>query len=297
MGIHALKANRILNWLWKVRGGDSMMRSRLAAILAAFCAVFCAGPVRAVDVDFSLNDDLPPSAWIIEVGGYGVLEPTYLGSRFYDVGLKPLFGFRQVGDREWLSFPNDAFDITLYETANLRTGPAGNLTLQSRLHGQDIDLRLGKADVDLQGGAFAEYYPVSYIRTRAELLQGVTGNTGLALNLAADYIWRPVPDWTLTFGPRAQIVNDQYASDYFSTQIAIRNNNYYVPYRAEGGLLTSGAEFTGKYDLTTQITTKFYIDYNQILGDAADSPRVSLRGSAEQVVLGVGATYKFAIKP
>ena len=274
-----------------------MMSIRLAAISAASCAIFCAGePVRAVDVDFSLND-LSPSAWIIEVGGYGVLEPTYLGSRFYNFGLKPLFGFRQVGDREWLSFPNDAFDMALYETANLRAGAAGNLTLQSRLHGQDIDLRLGKADVDLQGGAFAEYYPVSSIRTRAELLQGVTGNTGFALNLAADYIWRPVPDWTLSFGPRAQIVNDQYASDYFSTQIAIRNNNYYVPYRAEGGLLTSGAEFTGKYDLTAQITTKFYIDYNQILGDAADSPRVSLRGSAEQVILGVGATYKFAIKP
>ncbi len=275
-----------------------MMRSRLAAVSAALCAVFCAGtPVCAVDVDFSLKDDLPPSAWIVEVGGYGVLEPTYLGSKYYDLGFKPLLGFRQAGDREWLSFPNDAFDYNLYETADFRAGAAGNLTLQSRLHGEDIDLRLGKADVDLQGGAFAEYYPVNYVRTRAELLQGVTGNTGLAFNLSADYIWRPVPDWTLTFGPRAQIVNDQYASDYFSTQIAIKNNNYYVPYHAEGGILTSGAEVTGKYDVTTQISTKFYIDYNQLVGDAADSPRVSLRGSAEQVVLGIGATYKFAIQP
>ncbi len=275
-----------------------MMRSRLAAISAALCAVFCLGaPVRAVDADFSLKDDLPPSAWIMEVGGYGVLEPTYLGSKSYGLGFKPLLGFRQAGDREWLSFPNDAFDYNLYETADFRAGAAGNLTLQSRLHGEDIDLRLGKADVDLQGGAFAEYYPVNTIRTRAELLQGATGNTGLALNLAADYIWRPASDWTLTFGPRAQIVNDEYASDYFSTQIAIRNNNCYVPYHAEGGILTSGAELTGKYDLTRQISTKFYIDYNQLVGDAADSPRVSQRGSAEQVILGVGATYKFAIQP
>ncbi len=275
-----------------------MTGSRLAVVSAAFCVVFCAGkPALALDLDLSLKDDLPPSAWIVELGGYGVLEPTYLGSKQYNIGFKPLLGFRQAGDREWLSFPNDAFDYNLYETADFRAGPAGNLTLQSRLHGQDIDLRLGKADVDLQGGAFAEYYPATFIRTRAELLQGVTGNTGFAVNLSADYIWRPAPDWTLTFGPRAQIVNDQYASDYFSTQIAFRNNNFYVPYRAEGGVLTSGAEFTGRYDWTAQIATKFYVDYNQLMGDAADSPRVALKGSSEQVILGVGATYKFAIQP
>ena len=211
------------------------------------------------------------------------------------MGFKPQIGFRQAGDREWLESPNDAFDYSLYETADFRAGLAGNLTLQSRLHGQDIDLRLGQADVNLQGGAFAEYYPVTFIRTRAEFLQRITGNTGFALNLSADYIWQPRPDWMLTFGPRAQIVNDQYASDYFSTQIAFRNNNNYTYYRAEGGLLTSGAEITGRYDWTPEIAAKFYIDYNQLI-DAADSPRVSLRGSAEQVVLGIGATYKFSIE-
>ncbi len=233
--------------------------------------------------------------WIIELGGYGVLEPTYLGSRQYNLGFKPQIGFRQAGDREWFESPNDAFDYSLYETANFRAGPAGNLTLQSRLHGQDIDLRLGQADVNLQGGVFAEYYPVTFIRTRAEFLQGITGNTGLALNLSADYLWQPRPDWLLTLGPRAQIVNDQYASDYFSTQIAIRNNNNYISYRAQGGLLTSGAELTGRYDWTRNITAKFYIDYNQLI-DASDSPRVSFRGSAEQFVLGIGATYRFAIE-
>ncbi|MGA8772078.1 MAG: hypothetical protein WB610_17110, partial [Rhodomicrobium sp.] len=104
-----------------------MVSSRLAAVLAALGAVFCAGSVCAVDVDFALKDDLPPSAWIVELGGYGVLEPTYLGSKYYNIGFKPLLGFRQAGDREWLSFPNDAFDYNLYEAADFRAGPAGNL--------------------------------------------------------------------------------------------------------------------------------------------------------------------------
>lgn len=274
-----------------------MMGSRLAALSAALGASLCASGFAAATELLPLDAGLPPSAWIVEIGGYGVFEPTFLGSANYNIGFKPLFGFRQASDREWLSFPNDAFDYNLYETADFRAGPAGNLTLQSRLHGQDIDFRLGKADADLQGGAFVEYYPCDFVRTRAEFLQGISGNMGFAINLAADYIWRPMPGWILTFGPRAQIVNDQYASDYFSTQIAFKNNNNYVSYSAEGGVLTSGAEFTGQYAVTPEITTKFYIDYNQLMGDAADSPRVALRGSAEQVILGIGATYKFAIQP
>jgi outer membrane protein len=277
-----------------------MTKRRLAIAARALCAWMCVGvPVRAADLApqdaASSKDAVQPSVWIVELGGYGVMEPTYEGSKHYSLSFKPQIDVYKLGDREWLSFPNDAFDYSLYETSDFRAGPAASVTLQSRLHGQDIDLHLGKADVTLGGGAFAEYYPLDYIRTRVELLQGITGNNGFAANLSADYIWRPYADWTLTFGPRAQVVNDEYASDYFSTQLAIKNHTF-VPYRAEGGLLSSGAEVTGKYDWTKEFSAKFFIDYNQLMGDAADSPRVNLRGSAEQVTVGVGATYKFSIE-
>jgi outer membrane protein len=247
-------------------------------------------------LEFSRPNDLPPSAWIVTLGGYGVLEPTYEGSKRYILGFKPQFEIRQASDKEWLSFPNDGFDFNLYETSNFRAGPAANVTLQSRFHGQDIDLRIGKADVDLAGGVFAEYYPVDYVRTRVELLQGVTGNTGFVANLSADYIWRPSASWILTAGPRAKIADDRYASDFFSTQNAIKTG-FFVPFRAEGGLLSSGAEVTGRYMVSEQLTAKFFIDGNRLIGDAADSPHVSLRGSAEQFIAGIGASYKFAVQP
>jgi outer membrane protein len=247
-------------------------------------------------LELTAPGDVPPSAWIVTLGGYGVLEPTYEGSKRYILGFKPQGEIRQADDKEWLSFPNDSLEYNLFETANFRAGPAASVTLQSRFHGQDIDLRLGKSDVDLGGGAFAEYYPADFIRTRAELLQGITGNTGFWVNLSADYIWRPSLDWTLTAGPRAKIGDDRYASDFFSTQLAIKRG-FFVPFHAEGGLLSSGVEMTGKYMLTEQLAAKFFIDYNQLIGDAADSPHVSLRGSAEQFIAGIGASYKFAIQP
>jgi MipA family protein len=269
------------------------MKSELLAATFGGCALLCAVPsLRAADLP-AKDEVQPPSAWIVEIGGYGVLEPTYEGSRRYILSFKPQLDVHQAGDRHWLTFPNDAIDYSLYETPNFRTGPAANISLQSRFHGEDIDLRIGKADVDLQGGGFAEYYPVGFIRTRVELLQGVTGNNGLLAKLSADYIWRPYGNVTLTAGPRAQLANDQYASDYFSTQLAIKTNNY-VPYRAEGGVLSTGAEVTGVYEWTKEISAKFFVDFNQLMGDAADSPRVSLKGNAEQVIVGVGASYKFS---
>src|SRR5271166_4968081 len=194
---------------------------RQHVIATAFGTLMCMpGSAWAWDI-YSL-DQATPSAWIVDMGGYGVLEPTYEGSKHYILSLKPQIDVWQAGSKEWPTFPNDAVSLSVYETPDFRAGPAGILTLQSRYHGQDIDLRLGKADVDLSGGGFAEYYPLDNVRTRIELLQGFTGNTGLAANLSADYIWHPDRDWTMTLGPRAQLANDQYASDFFSTQAAQR---------------------------------------------------------------------------
>lgn len=277
-----------------VIGGTYLKRVRLALAVGVCCAVSCADAARAADID--LPPDILPSAWVVDFGGYGVLRPVWLGAKQYELSFRPIVDVREAGDVEWLTFPNDAITYTLYDNANLRAGPAVSVSLQSRLHGEDIDLSLGRADVTTQAGAFVEAYPEDFIRARLELLQGVSGNQGLLLNLSADYIWRPRTDWTLTFGPRAQIVNDEYASTYFSTQYALAHGSVYSPFHAEGGLLTSGAEFTGKYDLTNRLSTRFFLDYNQLTGDAADSPRVSVRGAPEQVIVGIGATYRFTVE-
>ncbi len=267
----------------------------LARVLPVLGAVACvASGARALDI--TSVENATPSAWIVDFGGYGVAEPIYEGSKHYTLGFKPQIDVWKAGSKEWLTFPNDAVGYALYETSNFRAGPAGTLSLQSPQHGEDIDLRLGQAEADLAGGAFAEYYPLSCVRTRVEVLQGITGNAGLAANFSADYIFHTGAAWTLTLGPRVQIANALYASDYFAAQNA-KMTGTYVPFHAEGGVLSSGAELTGKYDLSRQVSTKFFLDFNELVGDAADNPRVSQRGASDQFVAGVGASYKFAIQP
>ncbi len=261
------------------------------------CSALCAAIAMSAFFDAAMagEKDGPSSVYVIELGGYGVFSPTYEGSKSYNLGFKPIIDFHEAGDRVWFSTPDDSFTIDLFETRNFRVGLAGDISLQSRTHNENLDLRLGKTDVVLLGGVFAEYYPIESIRTRVEVLQAVTGYSGMSVNFAADYIWKPTDAWTLSLGPRLQVVDDEYASSLFSTRAA-KINGVFAKYRAEGGVHSVGAQLTGEYDWTQKISTKFFVKYDELVGDAADSPRVDVRGNASQVSVGVGASYKLSVE-
>jgi len=262
-----------------------MSRLALAVALSAACLLQFAFGARAED----------RSVYIVELGGYGMLQPNFEGSSRYQIGFKPIFDIHQAGERVWYSSPNDAITYDIVERRNFRAGVAGDISLQSRFHGDNVDFRVGKSDVDVQLGAFAEYYPVDNIRTRIEALKFVTGIDGFMLNLSADYIAKLNPETTFAIGPRVQFVDDGYASELFSTRVAERKK-IFVHYSAEGGINSAGLEVAGNYDWTKEITTKVFFDYSRLVGDAADSPRVDVRGAADQVLVGVGASYKFSFQ-
>src|SRR5258706_8538247 len=103
-----------------------MSRQRRAVALRMLCAFLWVAPA-AQAADLSFKDDVRPSAWIVELGGYGVFDPTYEGSKHYGVGIQPLLDFHQSGDKVLLCFPNDGLSYDLYETANFHSGPAASL--------------------------------------------------------------------------------------------------------------------------------------------------------------------------
>ena len=89
------------------------------------------------------KDDLRPSVYVVELGGFGVFEPSYEGSKRYLLSFKPIVDINKEGDRVWQFFPNDAIGYDLFETDNFHAGPAANLSLQSRFHNPDIDFQFG----------------------------------------------------------------------------------------------------------------------------------------------------------
>jgi MipA family protein len=235
--------------------------------------------------------DTPGSYWVVTLGALGGAEPEFPGSKNFTFAFRPVIDIRREGEREWITLPNDAFSLTFFQTGNFRAGIAGDYLI----HRDQSDGARGLHDINytLELGTFAEYYPVPYIRTRVEVLQGVTGAEGLAANLSADFFFRPTPDLLLTAGPRLQFVNTQFESTFFSVSGIEAARTGLMPFHASGGLNSAGIDATARYNLTEQFSLRAFVEWDRLTGDAADSPLVKARGSDNQVQFGFGAAYKF----
>jgi outer membrane protein len=276
-----------------------MLGSKTLASVFAFLSLTVGG-ARGADIldgtPLSFKD-APGSAWIVTLGGYGGGVPEFPGSKSLTFAFRPIVDIRREGTKEWLGLPGDAIGLTLYQTGNFRIGAAGDL-MQNRDQSNDSALRgLRNIDYTLELGGFAEYYPVPFIRTRVELLQGVTGAEGFVANLMADYIYQPDPQWLFTAGPRLRFVNTQYESTFFSISPAEAAASGLTPFHASGGLNSAGINATVRYNVSERLSLRAFAEWDRLTGDGADSPLVKFRGSEDQVEFGLGAAYKFTYRP
>ncbi len=263
----------------------------------AACVGFLCSPANAE----SLSNDsgiLPlkdgaPAYWAVTLGGYGAAEPSFPGSKNYSFAFRPIFDIRRAGEPEHLNLPTDAWSLAFVDLGYFRAGLAGDF-LNSRDHSDDHALR-GLRDVDfsVELGGFVEYWPVPFVRTRLEILQAVTGNDGLIANLEADYVYRPNPLWQFTLGPRAEFANTQFESTYFSVNEIESLRSGLPEFHASGGLLSAGLVGSARYNLSDRLSVRAFAEWQRLLGDAADSPIVKLRGSEDQFEIGIGAAYTF----
>ena len=89
-------------------------------------------------------------------------------------------------------------------------------------------------------------------------------------------------------------MNGQYQSAFFSiTPAEAATSNGLTAFHAGGGLNAAGIDATARYDLTDRFSIRAFAEWDRLLGDAADSPLVKLKGSADQFEGGIGAAYKF----
>jgi outer membrane protein len=238
--------------------------------------------------------DAPGNYWVVTVGGYGVYEPAFPGAKDYVFSGRPIIDVHQAGAREWLTLPNDSFSLTLYQTDSFRVGAAGDYLNHRQQSDAPSALKgINNIDYTLEAGAFAEYYPAPFLRTRVEVLQGLTGADGFEANFMADFIYRPAPQWLFTAGPRMQIVNDKYASAFYSISATEASVAALTPYHAAGGINSAGVDATARYYFNEKFSVRGFAEWDRLLGDAADSPLVKQKGSADQLEVGIGAAYRF----
>ncbi len=273
------------------------MRDRRAAIAGFVAALLIPIVVSAADADTRVYvSPTGSSDWPVTIGGEGRVEPIFQGSK-RDVLLPfPILAVRRFGTPEPFRAPRDGVGIGLFGDNVFQVGPVGQLRTP-RLQKFDAALQgLGDVPWAIELGGFAEYWVVPWLRTRVELRQGFNGHHGLVSDIFADAVVRGGTQWTLSGGPRMTLASTPATTPYFGIDAAQSAASDLPLFDAKGGVRSLGAGTQARYFWTRQFATHAFVEYERLTGDAASSPLVEQRGSANQLTIGFGASHSFDIK-
>ncbi|HEV2629072.1 MAG TPA: MipA/OmpV family protein [Pseudolabrys sp.] len=232
--------------------------------------------------------------WTVTFGVEAGVLPTYEGSDRYMLRPFPLFDLRKAGTPPTFHAPRDGFGFGLYDNGRLRIGPAVKIRFPRR-ESDDSDLRGLGVDWAFEVGAFADYWLTPWLRTRAELRQGFGGHHGIVSDLTADFVVPLTPQLTLSGGPRLTLATDKAEDPYYSVTASQAVTSGLPVYTAKGGIHSWGLGAQARYTWSPQWTAYTYLEYQQLDGDAANSPLVTQRGARDQIQVGTGITYSFDV--
>jgi outer membrane protein len=242
--------------------------------------------------------------WIVTVGVEGRIVPAWPGASDSKPAVTgfPLFSVRKEGSPPDFPGARDSIGFSIIDLGQIKIGPAFKLVWERKASDYAALNGLGNVNYAVQAGAFAEYWPVPWLRLRGEARQGFGGETGFTGDLFLDAIV-PVDAWTFSAGPRMTVQTAAATGPYFSITQAqsVGSTVSGLPalpvYRASGGLYSYGGGAQVQYTFNPQWTAHTIFEYERLTGSAADSPLVIQRGSPDQFTYGLGVTYSFAMHP
>lgn len=221
--------------------------------------------------------------------------PDYLGSDNYTGGVAP-FGRLSLGGERYVSLEGNYLSMNLLDHPTWRVGPA----LLYRF-GRDDDTDdpvvalLPEIDDTVDAGLFAGYEIVNpgEARDRWRFGGSVLGDVGGEYNGFTASVsvrrWLPVGRYgSLGLAGALNYGNDNYMDTYFSVSPAGAAASGLAPYQASGGLRDIQIAAIYIHPLNDKWVVGGGALYSHLLDDAADSPVVDGRGSADQLIFGIG---------
>lgn len=265
-------------------------------------ALLAAGTMAAHAADLSavLPRPVPafaqvdPSTWVVTVSGSLQVVPLYPGASQYTAVGYPSIDIRRLGEPRRFSAPDDGFSLSLYDSAVFRIGPTARI-VPGRYYGDDRRHLFGIRDARfaVEPGIFAEFYPVSFIRTRVEARQGIYGHHGTVGSVSADYL---IPTGQLLFsiGPRFNIGDASFARKYFGVSPAEAALNGRITPYDPASFYSAGVLGAVTYTQNETWAYTAFAGYTRILGASGDSPLTSRPfGSPDQFQFGIKIDYSF----
>lgn len=268
-----------------------------AASVAASAQTAAPSPVTLPPPPFTLPFlPSPAGLWTVTVGAEVQAKPDFEGAKHDLLSAMPIFSVHRAGSLNQFRSPRDNASLALFDIGAFRAGPVGKF-LQARTESRYAELNgLGDVKAVVELGGFAEYFPVDWFRARVEVRHGFGGHDGNVADVSADFIVPLHERLTWSGGPRFSLADSRALSPYFSVSPAQALASGLPEFDAKGGAHAAGAGTQLRYQITPQWETHAFVEYNRLLGDAAASPLVTVRGSPNQTTAGVGASYSFDVK-
>jgi outer membrane protein len=249
---------------------------------------------HASDFLFSTETEVP------QIAGFAVgVVPDYLGSDDYTVGIAPFLRYQLAGTKRYVQLLGPELSLNMLNNEHWRVGPMLNYRAQ-RDHDVDdpVVSRMRSIDDTIELGGFVDWANIDANNPRKRFVAGGTvlsdvggEHDGVVGQISARY-WTPVaPIVDLNLSAGMMFADDDFTQTYFGVDAADAAASGLPMYSAEGGATDVRFTVGATVYLSKQWIAAGGIQYRRLLGDASDSPVVDQRGSADQVIGGVGFGY------
>lgn len=261
-------------------------------VAAALLLSALAGSVRADDLMIPLEFEMP------NVVGLGVgAYPDWLGSGDSAVGVAPLARIG-LGGARWARLLANDLRVNLLDHPNWHAGPLAVV----RFGRSDVDdavvRRVHEIDPSLSLGLFGGWQwrgspdPRQQFGVGAWAMGDVSGvYDGWTAGLHANVMQPVAKPLALGAGLGATWASGNFMNEYFGVTPLDALNSGLPVYSPGSGLRDARAWVAGVLHLSPQWHLAGGALFARLLGDAADSPLVTERGSADQWVYGISALY------
>ena len=263
--------------------------------IAAACLAIAAAtpPAKGQEILPPLANPTTPNFVGVAAGAV----PDYFGSDEFFVGAAPLARYQFEGTERYVFLYGNALSANILDHPWLRTGPSAIYRFGRHDVKDDVVDQMADVDPSLDlgwsiGGEFVDPDNTAR-RARIDLFatQDVTGGHDGFVTGASLTLWTPTPFMLLGFNAGASWGSSDYMDAYFGVDASDAANSGLPQFKAGAGARDARVAIVGIVPVSPKIIIGGGLMYSRLLSDAADSPIVSDRGTADQFIFGVGTAY------
>jgi len=248
----------------------------------------------------------PPTeddGWSLYVGGGGFYAPTFSGDDDYAASAVPFLRVTK-GDVFFASVQEGA-GLNLVNSGGFKAGPLATLDFGRDEEGSspfqisggnnDDLIGLGNVSATVALGGFAEY-KTGDIKFKAKAGRAVSSHEGVTAEFGVDYdkdLFGFGPPLFIDIGPRVKWADENYNQAYYGISAAQSQAAGLPGFDTGSGIISYGIGGSVLMPLSYTAGLTVFGSYDRLTGDAADSPLVTERGSADQFFGGAAVAYKF----